>query len=478
MNFSKVIIISMVALLVSACSAKFDVVHVKKGDLSTALEKPGVFYTLPKTQFVLELPMRIATAKSGLWELDRGGVRTTDFEEILKHCKNGGADNELTKLPDPNETRTLFLGQPNLQLQTVADEDQIYFLDAKFGWFANFSHTVGLGKTGVVKSIDSTVTNPSVTATKFVVDLVAAVAAFGAASNCRKIDALNNRVKALQGPVNTAIKAKSDFLTKFVGLESPIKHTDSDLLADAIKILDARISEAKAAITSNADYREAYGSSLGNNYYTLSQIHEPDSAGVVTTVSTTVKYAAKPETDLTAGNLANVRKQDVSSSILEDELRNLTTIADHIKNNNLVEVALSKKGIANIVTTAPPADKKGYRYRIPGYAEAVVSVIGSEALKTNVAVAQIGHIAFLPAKIGGLSANIAPTFDADSGGLTNIVLGATPADTKSALSTVDSIKELLDKEEAPSELDVLTKENNLLTAKKTNKQLKQELGIE
>ncbi|MGK0439893.1 MAG: hypothetical protein ACJATK_002857 [Paracoccaceae bacterium] len=161
----------------------------------------------------------------------------------------------------------------------------------------------------------------------------------------------------------------------------------------------------------------------------------------------------------------------------DSDLADPSKVAGYIKTNGLIELSLQRKGMAELAGGSIDKDKKGYRYRIPGFADAIVKVAGIESLVQEVPVAQFGHLALLPAKIGGLSANIEPTFDADTGGLTKLVLGATALDTKAALEAIESFKGLVEKEAEASELDLLTEENSLLEARKTNAALKADLGI-
>ncbi|MFT6098896.1 MAG: hypothetical protein ACJAYF_001439 [Arenicella sp.] len=487
MRSYQLVSIFFIALLVSGCSAKFNVTHVDKGNLAAALNKPGVFYTLPKTELDVMVPMRVETKSGDLWQLtdpDTGNI-TSDLKKIGTYCTSRHANEN--NLSQTSQTQNIYLGQATLSTKGVPDVDQIYFLKADFAAFAKFSHTINLNSVGVIKSAESNVTNSSVAATQFGLSLIEQITSFSLAPDqqqtkkCKQILALLKDIKPLEEAYQQASDAKTGYLKKFLRMPDPIKKTSSGLHADALKILDANISATKTSLQSSPHYRAAYGGS-SNYYFTISQNHLPDTnsaagAQLATLVAVHALPVVKPEIDTTKAGLATVRIHEVSNQMTDSDLADPSKVAGYIKTNGLIELSLQRKGMAELAGGSIDKDKKGYRYRIPGFADAIVKVAGIESLVQEVPVAQFGHLALLPAKIGGLSANIEPTFDADTGGLTKLVLGATALDTKAALEAIESFKGLVEKEAEASELDLLTEENSLLEARKTNAALKADLGI-
>ena len=132
--------------------------------------------------------------------------------------------------------------------------------------------------------------------------------------------------------------------------------------------------------------------------------------------------------------------------------------------------------------------KGGYRYRIPVLATVTVfenwSTKNVKLGRYQDSVAQFGPIASLPSTIDGIQASIVPTYDPETGSLTKVTLGAVPVPASQIgefggqIQNFIANREAIKVEQEGEELASLQAENKLLEAKKTNKSLKSDLGLE
>jgi hypothetical protein len=124
-----------------------------------------------------------------------------------------------------------------------------------------------------------------------------------------------------------------------------------------------------------------------------------------------------------------------------------------------------------------PDKKRGMHYRVPMTVRTTVSKNDEEILVKDMAIAQFGAVASLPAETGSSNVSYKVTLDPVTGMLLKVSLTSESANTSAGKDIIDPISNYLAaKKESKDEITKLEREEAILKLKKSIKELKQAVG--
>ena len=522
---TSVVIASLVVL--AGCGVTIRANHVDQ--LYQEMRTPGIYYTLPKTEVLVAVPLLVE-------ETQKGRVGAI-YDECLAKC---------SMKCDFKPTMKLTVLRPEITLRSVPDPKQVYYVTADTASaFESVKHALTLSDTGTLTDVSSTATNTTYEIVTGVVETVLEFAKAGLLFSARIDSQMAKVLKDTKADATPAERpkppkikddAKSIDCTDFNKIVADLKRFDNEITAqyaqldellsparrsrldpDFVKLAGERIRERITALKDELlKYREKAELEPTKKKYNYkvqaaqavvpvdfcSEKHEykADPPAPWTTAESARTPTGAPaaracpngttkifgfrveapldETQATAPNIQEILKTLEFS--IEAELRPAASIQAYSCQQNCNEGP--KQG--------------GYRYRIPQNGALTITSKGKpradkpaetrQILTELYPIAQYGPVAMLPDKLpgktGSLEFSMSPT-----GSLKKVTLGTESVPSTAVTGPLESLTGALEErrkrqdEAAKDALNAtktsLERERDELKAQKEIRDLKKELGL-
>lgn len=473
------------AALLSACGTiKVESVRVPPGELSGYMATPGIYYALPRSEIALQFPVTLERQVKGF----KGNI----IDDCIAACTEARqadiAKPKACEIPKANDS--IVLGRPEIVRRDLQDLNHLYRLTVDGGFLTGVTHGVTVSENGVLSESSSKVSNQTA-------DLV-----LGLVSQAMKWKAMTSGSKSLPGIGTTALTCQEarDIAAAEAGFKKQIDELEKVRTAilvprpGVMPVLDADQSRLAA---DRLREQVAAVEQVRANYRTKQDLTE---------VKKTIKTKLFSQGLAPAENQALAPVQLVFRDIVESESSEVLAMKIHeVLNTALILRAGIKPQVPVAGWNAGAAEPlvAGYRYRIPmaGLLEVTceatadaVSVCTTGSPRTifeqEVAIAQYGALASLPVEFKGKEATVKLSLHSSTGGISAVNLGVEPIGAKPFLDTIDSLrtsreakKTREDAEEkavaqtmADAEVNLLTREKDLLKLKKEIRDLQKDLG--
>lgn len=501
----KVLMTVLLVTGLTACGASYNVTKLDGTEIPKILPHEGIYYSLPKTEVVLRMPVDVTKTMEGRLYYE--------FEDNVKNCRSNSSY-QVALRPDYEQTwKTQYKHAPgriDIFTRAIPDPNHRYRLDVDAKTFSSFSHTVEVTSSGLLSSADSTVNDVSAEVALSVAKSVTSLARIPAGSlslsgaatsdpNCADFTTAANKLDAMKKALETIESTREDLLLGR-GLDA-----EPDSLQKALDFLDARIAKIEKANkktlaltqqTKKTSKFVLFGAVVPVEFAELNRI-EPEWRAVAL-VPTSRKAADAP----TLPNVPGASLNDTLEIVVPDELEKRLDEWDlRISVTPSVTYA-AKCGTAESEAPCVDVGGGGYRYRVAVAGTVVVdrqvtdqngNTGRVEVATANVPVAQFGPIAQLPNSFGGTEGNIVLSVFTDTGAMKKITVGGKSQSPESITSAtgilVDflaqrelkdaqkkSDREAVAKEAANAELNELTREKKVLELKKAIRDLKADLA--
>jgi hypothetical protein len=136
------------AIGLAGCGSSYKVAHVHpKGDVPRYLPEEGIYYSLPKTQIVLRIPITHTLTEHSKFSYK--------FNEMVESCRNSGQPGWPDKVENP--VTELKAGEVAIFTRAVPDPLHRYRLDVSAGTFSSFTHTIKVTDASILTNVDTTV---------------------------------------------------------------------------------------------------------------------------------------------------------------------------------------------------------------------------------------------------------------------------------------------------------------------------------
>lgn len=498
-------LLGIVGTLITGCGTSYVVDRVPDSELRPVLDEPGIYYSLPKTSVVVELIAAMHTTTVGPY------IDEKRFRKGLLSCQSNPSA-EIAIGDTSNTRRQLVLGKPKVSAVSSADSAHRYRLNVNFAAFNSAKHTVKVNKLGVITNADSKVTNTSVliamdvfkavlpVVTAFAMTAPSSVLRAGKSTTCIAIEKVRDTLKKHERAYQHALqKIHADRNAFVLGQGLSAK---PDAFKEALAIFARRQTALKKALGKNKAYQDARNQVFGLTNTKIYQLLGTATPTEFQAFTSGVKWRV---TKQTGKDVKGPGAKAAGSTVLSYERNkgapspNLNTWPEVL---GLDITITADEPFAELQCPAggcPQSDAKGHRYRLPAQATIEVSLATASATpgalpKPKIiatghhSIAQYGPIAVLPNRINGLEGNIVLALDENTGSYTSITVGATPLPTDTVSSLTNGVLGTVEKirakalaeatEKKNAELTRITAENDLLNAKKNNRDLKDALGLE
>jgi hypothetical protein len=485
-------------LVLSACGSEYIVTKLPGPEVSRVLPEKGIYYSLPRTEVVLRIPVTETVVTPGRLH--------HKFSENVEACKLDG--NAVPDIASPEPKYTYTRGRAQIFTRAIPDPDHRYRLDVNAGIFSSFSHTIEVTSQGLFSSADTTVTDAKTSAAfaaaNAVVDVVKLASGVpGLAAkgppDCQEFLALATVLDERDKLIEPFVTNKKDLLLSR-GLASR-----PETIQKTIDFLDAEIAGLKKK------YKKKIAPAMSEKKVSMfalfgktapADFSEHTSDTIIWTMAELEPVAPKKPEPALPG-IANATTVD-TLVLVNPEAFNKVLTDWNVKINVTPNIAYS--GTCGVNVECKDQGPGGYRYRLAASGDVVVSVTvkvkGKADIQANIAratvpVAQYGPVAQLPSKFGGLEGNVNLSLFTDSGTLKKVTVGAKPLpastitdasglftktirDFRTAKSAESAARTAEEKAEADAaanaEVNALKREKELLELKKAVRDLKAALG--
>lgn len=476
----------------TACGAHYNVTKLDGPEIPKLLPHQGIYYTLPKTEIVLRIPVTVKKITEGRLFYE--------FEDNVKQCRaNSTYTVELRQEYDKKwKIKYEHLpGRIDIFTRSIPDPNHRYRLDVNAEAFSSFSHTVEVTSSGLLSSAESTIADASTQVALDVAKSVASLAATAAgypalpasadpdcADFIEAADKLDEMNSALE-----KIESKRQDILFGLGLNAEVGS-----LKMAIDFLDAQAAKIKkanketVALTKQTEEESKFvlfGTVVPNEFAELKN------ASPIWRAVALVPASKQKEDAPMLPNVPGASLNDTLEIVVPDKLKERLKEWDYTISATPSVTYATKCGTADQEAACVDDGKGGYRYRIAAAGEIVVdrkgkdknsNIIRVEVASASVPVAQFGPIAQLPSSFGGKEGNITLSVFTDTGAMKKITVGATPQSSDIMTGGIGVFedfltrRELKEEETADEELNQLTREKQLLELKKAIRDLKTDLG--
>lgn len=407
------------------------------------LSDEGIFYALPRTVIDVEIPVRRLVVRPSpfLQDLEMAA------EELRAHYSDA---NVLASVPeemvdplirqmedplsDPRYQKLLFrlnqlgltpmqeieetrfsLGSARLSTRSEADPNQIYFVDARGGFFSDQTLALGFTESGFLSSAELEIEDKTVDLTIKAIEVAADIARVTALGKWDITSPEDNPVSKILGYGSKILDDLEDVRARRLTLATGQGGSDggNDFTA---KTLDRMIEELSAQERSL------------RSYFRSSELHEwtaraslvPDSAP-----------EARTEVPIFTFDPAHGLEEALSPS--EGRAPSIPEEFRATDGGDPIVVTLTSPRVGDdeispaeiIAARAARDSEQGFPYRIPASLVVTVSWAGNDLLQGTIPVAQRGALAFLPEDTGSPNTRFDLSFYADSGSLRTVRIVST-----------------------------------------------------
>lgn len=380
--------------------------------------------------------------------------------DINSHGSYGGADVIKNKI-----------GEVSLSTEALPDPSQLYYVEVKGGKFEKRGLDIAFSPNGVPSEINTSAENKTVEfVAKTVGSALGLLTKLGSPNNAITTSAVGNACEMDKSDYRFLITRSLetlDYIKTFPATRQNLLSGSNtavakDNLEFRLKELDATFDGAmawfegeKKTTTKNYDATLLPAQNdieipiaLFNKTCGLYRVEDPDEILALTTIP-------KPKEDCTSGTNANIKA--------------ILSTPPHLRNASL------PTRIANSLDTA--SAQRGIYYRVPATSRISILADTEDLLVKDVAIAQLGEIASLPAETGSSSVTYKVTLDPVTGMLLKVSIMSDAANTSAAKDFIDPVADYLKaRETSRDELTQLQREEAILKAKKSIKDLKDSLG--
>ncbi len=471
-------LVPAVGLAVSACSARYEVTRVTyPTDLSIA--RPGIVYALPKTQFVVDVPVTRKQQATGRY------FGSSIWEDCVKQCIQNKA---MTCQIGQETNETLYeTSAPRVFTRAILDPEHVFRLNVDFGTFASFNHTFNLTDDGVLTSYSGDVSNPAV---EVAGDALRALASVATATTrpssdmeqCTVFQTSYGRYQAYQA-ARDALEAQADrvLYADDVQLTGPA-------IAELLAFHRTRLASLERSYSDvlSARRRVIVDESVVHMAAEIEPVAHSDFSGPVTWQPLNVL-------DLQGIETVAAHNHGPTTQTLVDEVQKKLALAVTVTADKHTTADCDPTDTASTATRdACMTDRSaaGLRYRVAVPASLKVSrdTTGNSPQllgQTRTLVAQYGAVVALPAKVRGAKANANLELYASTGAARVVTVGATPQATTVVSDFTGTVVDAIEKREVQkaadeeaalnAEIDDLTRQRDLLQLRKEIDELTQEL---
>lgn len=469
-------------LVIAGCSSQYTVSKVDE-KLPKYLPKGGIYYSLPKTEIVVQIPVTQTVTSHG--EL------SYRFDENVKKCKSDASVD--TGTDDKYESSTkLERGRITLFTRAIPDSKHRYRLDVTADLFSSFTHTVEVTKSGILTSASSTVKDGvaevALAVASTVADLakissgiVPAAAARTQIINCSVINEASNAIAAQTNEL-ASIEADRKLLLLKTGLR-----TESDTLKQSIAYLDKRVAAVKKKYKKLVDKTKrdvkkkskfVLLSRMTPNEFSAVIDEDNNNDGVNDNLLTFQAVALVPaiKTDETASTIPVVSGATAFETV---QLIDISKLEKEIAKWKLkINVTPSISYATDCKNNCISEDNVGgYKYRISASGTIVVHGVvevkdsNGQIVKESISlaqstlpIAQYGPIAQLPNEFGGSDGNISLALFTDTGALKTVTVGSTPKVAENITAGNEILTGYLGAKETSKQAKETTQESKLNAA--------------
>jgi len=488
--------LAVAVLPLSGCGV--NIVAHKAGALKSEMAAPGIYYTLPKTELHVAIPVVVEKIQSG-----RIGVI---FDDCLAACRaedtarEEAEAKEKAKTKDAVEARemstdkvkaresacvlrgplTLKVLRPQVTPKGAPDPAHAYYVSVTPELFTSVKHEMTFGDSGVITDASSSAVNnfPEVAVSV----LGTLVNAFGAGTlslmerirrddqltdvenlKCPEAKNIASEISKFQG----RIKAENDKLDSWLAPDKPIEARFAKLLVDRATQRLTRIEEELARYRTEADLevvRKSYRYLLG------------------------AKGALVPDEFTSLNEVLELRSEAPTE---EADLKS-PPVLELIASLGLVFSAeVEAPTVEQCENCAATDGAAGYRYRLPAMGKLRIWMTESDGKETDLLldsfpVAQYGAVAALPGRFDGKSGAVGISLSPVAGTLRKVSIGTEALPATVVTAPIDALavaaedrkkrKEEAAKEAASADKTALERERDLLKLQKEIRDLRQELG--
>jgi hypothetical protein len=476
----------------------------------------GVPYVLPRTALKVTFPVTEKTEKYGkfvsdaidifakekdcTWdknEKSKSPCSEKSFKEefnkdaacinhVFKQANKIGVEIAYNDTVDPskNYPKTSYkLGEVSVVSTAEPDPDQIYFVEVKGGLFETRNLDISFSPGGILNEISASAENKSVevAAKTFgsILGAAAKVAAFAGVNiesdtkyitdyvDCNgdtKKSIPESKYKNLVFRVIDSLRFIEEFPSKRMeelrGANNTA-HATKDNLELRLKELDASYAAALTVFelnnkTETKTYEIMLMPKINDSTVPLAIFSK--SCGLYRTVPLSEKM---PSSNVPLSDNDLCKSTDAAN------------VAEFTKPPHLTGMALS----ARIIDTLNDNSKlRGIYYRVPETARLTIKNGTKDLIVKDIAIAQFGKIASLPAETGSSNVTYKVTLDPVTGMLLKVTIASTAVSTDTAKNFIDPVGDYLKaRKDSQDELTQLQKEESLLKVKKSIKELKEAL---
>lgn len=402
------------------------------------------------------------------------------YKNIEEEAKTLGIEIAPRLVPEFTKT-TYKLGDAGLITEAEPDPDQLYFIELKGGMFEKRNLEVSYNPGGVLTQYNSSAEDKSAEfLIKTLSSVTSVVTALGSpnytephlskdlkcTSNDSKYFNLYDRamqsLKLLRGFPNSRMSLfKTD---TFAGdskevFELKLKEFDSTRDAALLMFIASKKVETKTYSIS------LLPTCASNDNGCSPSVAKPELAKFSKTCGLL--------SDVPQGSL--IYQSDIPKSKPKQECKGeapitfALTTPPHLKTLSSDPTRFEK--ILNVT------DKRGMYYRIPSTARATLFVKDEPVLVKDLAIAQLGSIASLPAETGSTNVSYKVTLDPVTGMLLKVGITSESASTSLGKDVIDPVANYLEaKKESKDEVTKLERQEAILKLKKSIKELKEAIG--
>lgn len=411
---------------ITAYSQRIDIEQVT----GTNISKQGIFYALPKTVLVIE----VEVTKT---------ITTAPDDAKLCDALFGDCQKVLGQKQYPSGLK-FEVSNITIASKATPDPEQIYRVDVNKRWNIDKAIGFSLSSEALIQGAEVTTTNKTfeiiTTALTTVVDIVTQKRDF--VQELMPNTSLTPAEEKIKKRIETLATKKEDLITAISStgpletLKFKVEETDKLLAQELIKIL------GKKEVIKKVYRFEMY------------------------------------TTPTASQELLHVSNKGVHLDLTNDHILNPGAFNNTTKEGDALTIKVEDgvnefgKLVAASATRDPKVSRKGLAYRIPKEAKVTVSLNNEKKAVALLPIAQRGIVAYLPYKID--KANI--EYYENLGWLKKVSVEANSISPDKIQKAGETITNAGDKLSGKSELEKLNEENELLEAKKKNKELKASAG--
>lgn len=458
-------LLCLLLLLSAGCATKHIVVPVTK---ETKTES-GVFYWLPRTVVVVDLPITKSVKKRTPFWTSAGANEQNEKQAIIDAAKIELGLEKDDLFLEANEKKSFKTGVPTITTRGESDPQQLFFVKLKGGFLKNRNFNIKLTEDGLISSAESKVEDKTLEFTMKSLESFAKIA--GVALKAMALQDVSNKTRPPNLPpwafqIIEDIKGVRTARLQLISGEKAPPNISIDALKYMVEQLDQLESQLIAHLT-----------------------------GVTETATKTLRFEIRPNgSDSSTPLILNL------ATIFDDGL----TFGTHpqVANPEIPAGFAGSTGVGKIVSIQidlyPSTQRaafdlidrslkgeRSYYYRVPATALATVRG-GKEIVRSQLAIAQYGKVLSLPPDINSSSSVYKPTYYVNSGALQELLIQGNALDpsTVSSLATAaisvgDPIVERNKaKATANDELEQLKRQAAILEQKKKIKDLEDGLSKE